>query len=121
MNKLFLSLLVSLFISASANAEKPEWAGKGKPTTEQKEAHTAAMEAKIDNDNPEDHEDKNVKDDKKNKHDKKDKKNKTDKIKGLDKQKDKKLESTQKELDKGSEQGKESRQQRKKWWKFWDE
>lgn len=112
MNKLFLSLLLSLFISASANAEKPEWAGKGKPTTEQKEAHTAAMNAKTDSDILEDHEDEK---------EKKEKKNKTDKIKDLDKQKDKKLESTQKELNKGSEQGKESRQQRKKWWKFWDE
>lgn len=39
---------------------------------------------------------------------------------GLEKQKAKKSEQEMKELDKGSEQGQEARQKRKKWWKFWE-
>ena len=40
--------------------------------------------------------------------------------KGLEKQKEKKMAQEQKELDKGSEQGQASRENRKKWWKFWE-
>jgi hypothetical protein len=39
---------------------------------------------------------------------------------GLEKQREKKMTQEQKELDKGSEQGRESRENRKKWWKFWE-
>lgn len=39
--------------------------------------------------------------------------------KGLEKQHDKKAAHAQNELDKGSAQGQEARQGRKKWWKFW--
>jgi len=40
--------------------------------------------------------------------------------KGLEKQRAKKAEQVQKELDKGSEQGQAMREQhRRKWWKFW--
>ena len=42
-------------------------------------------------------------------------------IKGLEKQREKKAEQVQKELNKGSETGREARQNRKKWWKFWGE
>ncbi|MBY4675223.1 hypothetical protein [Marinobacterium arenosum] len=44
---------------------------------------------------------------------------KADDNKGLEKQRAKKAEQVQKELDKGSEQGQASRENRKKWWKFW--
>jgi len=37
-----------------------------------------------------------------------------------DKQKARKMNQEQKELGKGSEQGQESREQRKKWWRFWE-
>ena len=40
--------------------------------------------------------------------------------KGFEKQKEKKMAQEQKELGKGSEQGQEARQNRKKWWKFWE-
>jgi hypothetical protein len=43
--KILLMTLLACFISP-AFAEKPEWAGKGKPSDEQKEAHKAAMKAK---------------------------------------------------------------------------
>ncbi|MEJ1298879.1 MAG: hypothetical protein RPU64_06725 [Candidatus Sedimenticola sp. (ex Thyasira tokunagai)] len=43
-----------------------------------------------------------------------------DKLRGLDKQRIKKAEQEQKELDKGSDQGQTSRENRKKWWKFWE-
>ena len=85
--------------------EKPAWAGNGKPTSEQKEVHKSAMQAKDDNDEGET----------------KIKKEKKEKVKDSEKQKEKKLNQEQKELDKGSAQGKESRETRKKWWKFWVE
>ena len=44
-----LILLASLLAAALAHAEKPEWAGTGKPTAEQKALHQAAMEAKATN------------------------------------------------------------------------
>jgi len=41
--------------------------------------------------------------------------------KGLEKQKEKKLEQERKEIDKGSEQGQKMREERsRKWWKFWE-
>jgi hypothetical protein len=58
---------MSVFI-APVMADKPEWAGKGKPSAEQKAAHKVAMEAKEDKKDKEDKEDK-IKD----KKDKKDK------------------------------------------------
>jgi hypothetical protein len=42
---LILLIAVGLF-AVPAMAKKPEWAGKGKPTKEQLEAHQAAMKAK---------------------------------------------------------------------------
>lgn len=46
----FRILLMTILASfaASAFAEKPEWAGKGKPTDEQKAAHKEAMTSKSD-------------------------------------------------------------------------
>ena len=34
------------FVVTPAIADKPEWAGKGKPSLEQKKAHKSAMKAK---------------------------------------------------------------------------
>jgi len=104
--KLIVSLL-AIVLAAPAFAEKPAWAGNGKPASEQKEAHKSAMNAKDD-------------DEEKTKI-KKEKKERTEKVKGNEKQKEKKMNQEQKELDKGSEKGKESRETRKKWWKFWGE
>lgn len=39
---------------------------------------------------------------------------------GQAKQREMKMEQEQKELGKGSEQGQESREQRRKWWRFWE-
>ncbi len=105
MKKNLLVLLLAGAFVTPVVADKPEWAGKGKPTDEQKATHQAAMEAKEDLDE-----------------ETKDKKEKTDKLKGQEKQKSKKSEQVQKELDKGSEKGKASRESNsKKWWKFWSE
>lgn len=115
------TLLGSLFI-APVMADKPKWAGKGKPTEEQKAAHKTAMEAKDGAEN-----DGRIKElkEKKGKKEKKMKKKEMDisaDKEGLEKQKNKKLDQEQKELDKGSAKGKESREENsKKWWKFWDE
>jgi hypothetical protein len=40
--------------------------------------------------------------------------------KGMEKQREMKSIQEQKELGKGSETGQEAREQRKKWWRFWD-
>ncbi|PKH06041.1 hypothetical protein [Moritella sp. Urea-trap-13] len=105
-----IKLLVSLLAVALALpvfADKPEWAGNGKPTSEQKEAHKSAMQAKSDEQD--------------STKITKEKKDRTDKEKGSEKQKDKKLNQEQKELDKGSQKGKDSSETRNKWWKFWGE
>lgn len=101
-----LASLLAVILASPALAEKPAWAGNGKPTAEQKEAHKSAMQAKDDSDDESET---------------KIKKQKKEKVKDSEKQKEKKLNQEQKELDKGSEQGKESRETRKKWWKFWGE
>lgn len=131
------SIIVTLSILAagSAFAEKPEWAGNGNPAAEQKEAHKEAMNAKAEEDLllEEEIEKSKEKQRKKLKKEKKEKTSQNQKKldkgaekskgkpgKGLEKQKEKKVSQQQKELDKGSEQGQESREQRKKWWKFWE-
>jgi len=43
---LMTTLLISLFIATPALADKPEWAGKGRPTAEQREAHKETMTQK---------------------------------------------------------------------------
>ncbi|WP_017221483.1 hypothetical protein [Moritella dasanensis] len=144
--KMKIKLLVSLFAVALAPpvfADKPEWAGNGKPTSEQKEAHKSAMQAKDD-----EQESTKIKKDKKDKEDriekvkgsekqkevmqikddeqkstniKKEKKDREDKVKGIEKQKDKKLSQEQASLDKDSLKGKNASETGKKWWKFWGE
>jgi len=109
--------LFAVVLASPVLADKPEWAGKGKPTAEQKAAHRSAMEAIEGLDEELEEETKAVKDKSKNKN--KANKERTEKVKGLEKQKQKKLNQEQKELDKGSEKGRESRENRKKWWQFW--
>ncbi|MDH3989286.1 MAG: hypothetical protein OEV34_09170 [Gammaproteobacteria bacterium] len=116
--------LAAMFAAVPALAEKPEWAGKGKPGAEQKADHKDAMNAKGGKRN-EIEEDKN----KKYKVDK-NKEEKFRKEKGeyerdgerkTEKHKAEKTEREQKELGKGSEEGQESRETRKKWWNLWGE
>lgn len=124
-NKLIVGL-VALFLVAPALADKPEWAGDGKPTSEQKEVHKEAMTAKAGYDDEDSYlnKEKNKKD--KQKKEKKEKKLKSeqgddrDELKGLDKQALKKSDQERKELGKGSEAGQDGRDESKKWWKFWE-
>ena len=111
MKKNLLALLLAGVFVAPAIADKPEWAGKGKPSDEQKAAHQAAMQAKEDIDDSEDR----IKE-------KEEKEGGSNELKGIEKQSLKKSEQPQKELDKGSDKGQESREENsKKWWKFWGE
>lgn len=75
-NKLIVGL-VALFLVAPALADKPEWAGDGKPTSEQKEVHKEAMTAKAGYDDEDSYlnKEKNKKD--KQKKEKKEKKEKS--------------------------------------------
>jgi len=99
MYRIITSFFVTLFLfTTPALAEKPEWAGKGKPTKKKS--------------------DKSSKSEKSEKS--KSEKDSEEKVKGLEKQKLKKTDQQMKELDKGSDQGQESRDNRKKWWRFWD-
>ena len=107
---LIVLILLSVFV-VPVMADKPEWAGNGKPTDEQKAVHKSAMEAKVDSD-----------DDGDRQKEKKEKKEKSSKLKGIEKQHAKKSEQEQKELERGSDKGKASREEnRKKWWKLWGE
>ena len=109
--------LMSAFIAPTI-AEKPDWAGKGKPTVEQKSAQESVQEDF--DDEAERIRERNEKKDKKDKKEKKEKTEKPGEPKGLEKQKDKKNGQIQNEIDKGSEKGKESREENsRKWWKFW--
>jgi hypothetical protein len=106
MAKKFAFLMITALMAAPAWADKPERAGQGKPTVEQKAAHKSAMHAKNDADE---------------KQAKPEKENSEKEKSGLEKQQQKKSEQIQKETGKGSEQGQASRENRKKWWKFWGE
>ena len=123
----FLSIFIAaLMVSTGAFADKPEWAGKGKPTAEQKETHKKAMQAKEEAEAREEEHKEKVKEQKqeKNKAEKKHKEDDDEKdekeVKGLEKQKEKKSTQEQKELGKGSETGQEASDTKKKWWKFWE-
>ncbi|MBW2998950.1 hypothetical protein KY321_05415 [Candidatus Woesearchaeota archaeon] len=99
-----------LFASQTLLADKPSWAGKGKPTAEQKEAHKKAMNAKGDDSDDKEKKSKNKKEKKQKSKEKKSKeKNSKDmKTKSID---------DMKEIDKGSEKGMEQKEEkRKKWW-----
>ena len=114
MNRNLIVLILLTVFVAPVMADKPEWAGHGKPTDEQKAAHKSAMEAKGDSDD-----DDGRLNEKKQK---KKKKEKSSKLKGIEKQSAKKSEQEQKELERGSDKGKASREEnRKKWWRVWGE
>lgn len=114
MLKVMLACLVVFLYSTSALAEKPEQAGSGKLTAEQKALRKPMTKAKDEMER----EGNELKE-------KKLKKEKAyheegEKPKGLAKQYEKKSTQEQKELGKGSEQGQESSSKKKKWWKFWE-
>jgi hypothetical protein len=96
---LIILIAVSFTFIGTANAEKPDWVSKKKAVKDDMKVQKKEMKAYNDNEL-----------------EKKEKKNKE--IKGLEKQREKKSAQIQKELGKGSAQGHEVRQQRKKWWKF---
>ena len=80
MNNIFILLFLTFsFVAAPALAEKPDWSGKGKPSVEQKKAHKSAMEAK-----------ESIEDDLEEEKEKKLKKQ-HEELKGLEKQKAKKI------------------------------
>jgi len=106
-----LTAVIVIVTAVPVVAEKPEWAGKDKPGAEQKEAHKAGMEAR------ESVEQRYGESEQKAK---KEKQEKANQIKAMEKQQAKKSEQVMKETGKGSEQGQKSREQRKKWWKFWE-
>ncbi len=138
-SRLLVVLCLASVFAVPAIAEKPEWAGKGKPTEEQKAAQKEAMKAKEDlddDDRDDDLDDEDLDEDDsdddseeaKDKKEKKDKKNKKDKeakagnSDGPAELENKKADQERKELGKGSEKGQESREANsKKWWKFWGE
>lgn len=126
-NKLLPLILISLF-ATPALAEKPEFAGKGKPTEEQLKTHKAAMEAKDDLDDDGEMKQEKIKQEKKEKIKEQDReqmqemKEGSEQKKAMEKQAAKKSEQNRNELGKGSEQGQAAREENsKKWWKFWGE
>lgn len=127
-NKLLPLILISLF-ATPALADKPEFAGKGKPSEQQLNTHKAAMEAKDDLDDDEGQmKQEKIKQEKKEKIKEKDKKHMQEmkedggQMDAMEKQAAMKSEQNRNELGKGSEKGQESRETHsKKWWKFWGE
>jgi len=113
--------LTAVMVSATALADKPEWAGKGgKPSAEQKAVHKDAMNAKqgMAAELEEGKQQKQKKE--KNREEKHSREKGEAKEKAVMHQSDK-TEREQKELGKGSEEGQASRENRKKWWKIWGE
>lgn len=114
-----LLLTAGMLMATGALAEKPQWAGKGKPDAEQRQVHKEAMTQKNEAKAALDQKQKDKI--QKQKKEKKVKPEQGEDPKGLEKQQVKKAEQEQKEMDKGSEQGQSARETRKKWWKFWGE
>lgn len=115
MKQSLLRLIVTIlfmFTSQTLLAEKPSWAGKGKPSAEQKEAHKKAMNSKEDDND--DKEKKSKKEKSKNHEDDDD--DNDDKEKKSKDMKNKSL-NDMKEIEKGIEQKEEKR---KKWWNFFN-
>lgn len=110
-------------------AEKPEWAGKGKPSAEQKAAHKAAMKAKESQDDREASDEEALEREKAKKEKMKKHKTKTDAEKHVRRRSEDsseeepdKSEKERKELGKGSDKGQQSREEHsRKWWQFWEE
>ena len=123
-----IALMTLIMMIGLAYAEKPEWAGKGKPTDEQKAAHRAAMEAKSD-EMDDDAGEIRGQAEKKMKTAKTEREAKAVKLKNssesgreaaMVKQREMKAEQVRKSADKGSDKGQAQRQERSRaWWKFW--
>jgi len=139
-----LTFLLMAMVAVPVLAEKPEWAGKGKPDSGKERADKAKMKAKdymdeehgkstdkMDRERKkgegekskgfEKQKDKHAEHGKSTEKMKMGKQDEGEKLKGLEKQREMKMEQEQKELGKGSEQGQETREKSKKWWKFWGE
>jgi hypothetical protein len=139
MNKYTTILLGLVFamLCSTVHADKPAWAGKGKPTAEQKAAHKAAMNEKQNDDDRFDDDHDDYDDNVESKREKaagkakRERTAKTERVEGeprevrerdakeLALQGEHKTNQTQKELERGSDKGKEARQTSRKWWKFW--
>ncbi len=128
--KVLLSVIIALILMMAVPtfAKKPPWAGHGGRNRYQghPQDKTMPLPAVEENETATENIKKGKKD--KNLHKKQQKHKKAgegeieqqekDLHKGLEKQRTMKEDQVQKDLDKGSEQGQESRQKRKKWWKF---
>ncbi len=144
MKKYILIFIVISFSCLSiTHAEKPQWAGKSKDVKEEMKSQKSALRerygASDSGDNDSDENERYKKDMKSHKsgieerygnsdsgdndsdeNEKYKKVKKDEDLKGLEKQRERKTFQEQKESDKGSEKGQESRLKRKKWWKFWE-
>ena len=143
---IILTLVSCLFFASGiVMADKPAWAGKGKPDLEQVKSHADAKKLESDIEDRTDELDVLIEDKKKQAKKKKGKKDKAkineelkalekekadleeskealdEKLKGLEKQQQKKADQERKESGKGSDTGQEKREENsKKWWKFWE-
>ncbi len=113
-----MRILLMLFIVSGLLFVPPVFADKGKPAKEQTQKHQMKTKSKV-----ADADRMDLKTKEKNKPEKpekpKDLETADEQPKGLEKQREKKAAQEQKELGKGSEQGQQSRENRRKWWKFW--
>mgnify|MGYP000054803511 CR=1 FL=1 len=105
-------ILLGALLAAPASAEKPEWAGQGKPTAEQKETHKAAMQAK---EKAGDAEGKAQEQMKQGKADAQ------DKAKSMEKKQSRNMEQEQKQTGQATQAGEQTQEKKRKWWKFWGE
>ncbi|SHJ06501.1 hypothetical protein SAMN02745165_01458 [Malonomonas rubra DSM 5091] len=132
MKTLLLLLICSGLVFVNPLFAKPDWAGQGGAAkAEKKEYQKTYQEKKYADDEDEvrqyrhggqdDERQRNREQEKEKKFKNKEQKQLKDGKgpKGQEKQREKKMEQEQKELGKGSEQGQNSREKRKKWWKFW--
>ena len=105
-----LVILLGAFIAAPASAEKPEWAGQGRPTAEQKEAHKEAMQAKQDAGDAQGKAEQEMK---------KGKADAEDKARSMEKKQSRHMEQEQKQTGQATQAGKQTQEKKRKWWKFW--
>ena len=112
MKNLLLLVITTVIFASPVWAEKPDKAIK--PSMEEKVHHNSERIKEHREDA--DHDMMEMREEK----EKRAEKEKNDAA-GMEKQSETKTAEAMKELDKGSEQGRESRQEhRKKWWKFWE-
>jgi Ni/Co efflux regulator RcnB len=109
-----LAILLIGFVTLPALAAKPDFVGQGKSKQHQRIYQEAE---KVNKSNKDMHR----KQEKRQEAMHNKQKGRSDEIKGHEKQRIKKMEQEQKELGKGSEQGVESREKRRKWWNFFGE